>query len=100
MARALWRCPVCRRDFAVPVGWEPRGRTEWQVGLYCSNCSASMKVTASRDELDALHRQIDLDVFRLRSTVERLRSRRRAREIDVFVIALQRDLICADDFAR
>jgi hypothetical protein len=98
--RALWECPTCSRDFAIPVSWEPYGDTDWRLLLRCSSCSATLDLIASSAEVDALCRRIDRDRFRLGLDAARLRSKRLAKEIDVFVIALKRDLICADDFAR
>ena len=93
-------CLVCGRDFVQPVNWEPLGEDRWWMFLRCGECAVSREVTITNAEAErfesALHGRASL----LSAAARKLAAERMADEVDVFVQALQHDLIDAADFAR
>jgi hypothetical protein len=93
-------CLVCSRDFVQPLDWDPRGEDRWWMFLRCAECGVSREVTVTNAEAEryetALHGRASL----LSAAARRLEAERMADEVDLFVQALERDLIDAADFAR
>ena len=92
-------CQLCRAEAVVPVNWEDGG-DRWWIALRCGNCGARREVTLDDGEASALDRALDRGVNQIARTVEELERRRLLAEIDALSVALERDLIGADDFAR
>ena len=62
----------------------------------CGNCGARRDVTLNDDEA----RELDRGVHQIKRTVTALERRRIRAEADALSVALERDLVGADDFAR
>ena len=93
-------CTVCHESFVHPVDWCEADSERWWMLLRCGACAAEREVTVADDvaksygeDLDAAQREID-------QAVQRLDGERMAAETEIFVQALERDLIDAADFAR
>ena len=93
-------CAECRADYVHPIEWHEADDAHWWVLLRCGECSALREVTIPDDvatryskDLDSAQREIDVEVMRLDRE-------RMAGETEIFVAALQRDLIDAGDFVR
>jgi hypothetical protein len=83
-----------------PVQWWEAGDEHWWMLLRCGVCEEEREVTVGDDvakrydaDLDAAKREID-------DAVRRLDHERMAGEMEIFVEALERDLIDAGDFVR
>jgi hypothetical protein len=93
-------CARCRADYVHPLEWHETDAEHWWILLRCGECHAEREVTIGDDvvkrygeDLDAAQREID-------RVASRLGRERMAREIEIFVAALELDLIDANDFAR
>ena len=93
-------CAECYADYVHPVDWHEADDEHWWLLLRCGECNAQREVTVADDvatryseDLAAAERDID------RAAV-RLDCERMACETEIFVAALERDLIDAGDFTR
>ena len=94
----LIMCASCRSSIVNPVDWEENDETRWWVRLRCGACGETHEPsspTTRRSDSNATSRQDSVD----RRDVEKLDRERMLWEVDVFVAALERDLIGAADFA-
>jgi len=93
-------CAECCADYVHPVEWHEADDAHWWMLLRCGACRAEREVTIPDDvatryskDLDSAQREIDRELMRLDRE-------RMAGETEIFVEALQRDLIDAGDFVR
>ena len=93
-------CLVCGRDFVQPVNWEPLGEDRWWMFLRCGECGVSRDVTITNAEAERYETALHGRAALLSAAARKLEAERMADEVDVFVQALQHDLIDAADFAR
>jgi hypothetical protein len=98
-AAGLEDCPVCGRDFVYPVSWEPAGDSAWWMFLRCGECGMSREAAVSNAEADRFERALHARASVLAGAARKLQEERLSAEIDVFVTALEDDLIDADSFA-
>jgi hypothetical protein len=96
----LHRCPDCGRAYMCPMEWETAGDEHWLIASRCGECGAWHEQLATNDEA----RDFDLVLARQTAAIAvNVRSFDRERmeaEIELFVSALDHDLIDAADFAR
>jgi hypothetical protein len=92
-------CASCRSGGVNPVGWEEIDETRWWVRLRCGACGESHETFITNEQAKRLERDLAPGLRRIAETVERLDRERMLWEVDVFVAALERDLIGAGDFA-
>ena len=93
-------CPSCERDYVQPVSWEPAGEDRWWMFLRCAECDASRDVIVSNRDAERFETALHARATVLSRSLRELESEQMAAEAEVFVAALQRDLIDAGDFAR
>ncbi len=93
-------CRACRAEAVVPVDWEDEGDGRCEIALRCGACLDRRDVTLDYDEADEFGRALDRGVDRIARTARELERKRRLTEIETLTVALERDLIGADDFAR
>jgi hypothetical protein len=96
----LEACVVCGRDFVQPLSWEPVGEDRWWMFLRCGDCGVSREVTVTNAEAERYEGGLHARARTISVALRRLEAARMEAEIDVFVRALERDLIDAADFAR
>ena len=95
----LATCTTCGAEAVVPVDCADLGEA-WRIALRCGNCGARRHVTLDDDEAGEYGSTLDRGVDQIARTVAVLERRRLEAEIESLTIALERDLIGADDFAR
>ncbi|HET9736969.1 MAG TPA: hypothetical protein VFP78_02525 [Solirubrobacteraceae bacterium] len=95
----LVKCPTCRAEAVSPVAWEHEG-VEWRTSLRCGNCGHREEVTLDDEQARELDRALDRGVHQIARTVTRLERRRMLAEAEALSVALEHDLIGADDFAH
>jgi hypothetical protein len=99
--RRLVICPECGSDYvAVIDGQECDDGEHWAVTLRCGGCEVPRSVVASSHELDRFLDDLEWDALQLEGDAEQLWRERTSEEIEIFVWALERDLIGTDDFER
>ena len=96
----LGTCPVCERDFAEPVSWEPVGRERWWIFLRCADCGISREVLVTNAEANRFDDELHARAAVLSREARRLEGERIEAEAQAFFAALDRDLIDPGDFAR
>ena len=95
----LVKCPNCRAEAVSPVAWEDEGDA-WRASLRCGNCGHRREVTLDDHGACELDRALDRGAYQIARTVRRLERRRMLAEAEGLSVALERDLIGADDFAH
>ena len=95
----LHQCPLCHDDSVVPVEAEALDHGRWDLRLRCGQCGTYRDVVVSDD----VAKRYDLDLQRgmaeIAAALERHDRERMTAEAEVFIAALQHDLIDAGDFA-
>ena len=71
-----------------------------RISVRCGNCGERREVTLDDDEARDYDRALDRGVYRIKRTITTLERRRMRAEAEALSIALERDLVDADDFAR
>jgi hypothetical protein len=94
----LVTCRACAAEAVVPVEWEDGGE-EWYVSLRCGACGDRRDVTLDDVRARDFDCALDRGLYRIGRTVRRLERERMLAEVESLAIALEQDLIAADDFA-
>ena len=99
-AKALHICPECGSCLVQPTCWEQAGdRTHWRVWRRCPECEWSCQGVHGEHEIDAFDEQLDLGAHELADELKALEHANMADMAEAFVVALDTDLIGADDFS-
>lgn len=91
-------CRACGAEAVVPVGWEDGGIV-WHISLRCGACGERRDVTLADDQAREFDLALDRGVSRIRRAARRLERERMLADAESLAIALEQDLIGADDFA-
>lgn len=97
--RGLEYCPECWRPMVCPIDWETDGEQHWLMHLRCGECGAWREVRVTNEEAKEFDLALDRHVDQIRRALERIDRERMAAELDTLVVALEKDLIDAADFA-
>lgn len=100
--RSLHICPRCGSSLVQPTCWEQgqEHRTHWRLWRRCPECEWRGEGFYDEGAIDAYDEQLDSGTTQLADELRALQHANMRELADVFVAALQRDLIDADDFAR
>jgi hypothetical protein len=92
-------CPECGSALVQPTFWEQAGdRSHWRVWRRCPECEWRCQGVHGEDEIDAFDEQLDRGAHALADELRALEHVHMAEMADAFVVALDTDLIGADDF--
>lgn len=91
-------CRVCGAEAVVPVDWEDGG-DEWHIALRCGACGDRRASRLGDRQTREFDHALDRGVYRIGRTVRRLERARMRADVESLSIALEHDLIGADDFA-
>ena len=92
-------CCVCHDDSVVPVWWEALDDEQWRMLLRCGRCETYRSVVVANDRAKAYDRDLQRGMDQIAASLERSDLERMTAELQVFVAALEHDLIDAADFA-
>jgi hypothetical protein len=92
-------CEACRSDAFALVEWGEHAADEWWVVLRCGECAGWQETVVSRAGADSLEAALDEGLEAIARDLEAVDRERLATQIQAFVVALERDLIDAGDFA-
>jgi hypothetical protein len=95
----LHLCRVCHDDYVVPVWWDEVDDERWHMLLRCAQCETYRDVVVAEDVAKAYERDLQRGMAEISAALDRSDRARMAAELQVFVAALERDLIDAADFA-
>jgi hypothetical protein len=96
----LQHCRECGSDSVHPVEWEPFGDTHWWILLRCGACDAWGEGLVANDAAQRFDRELDEAQDEIVRAADRLRLEIMSAQAETLAVALERDLIGADDFAR
>lgn len=96
----LQRCRECEADSVHPVEWEPFGDTHWWILLRCGACGVRGEGLVANAVAQRFDRELDEAQDEIVRAADRLGLEIMSAEAESLAIALERDLIGADDFAR
>ena len=94
----LHQCAYCHDDYVVPV-WIEDLEEGWNMLLRCGQCETYRAVVVGDDTALAYERDLERGAAQIRATLKELDGARMADQVAAFIVALQRDLIDAEDFA-
>lgn len=101
VARPLHLCPCCGSGLVQPLTWEQAGgRFSWRVARRCPECEWLGSSVHNVKEIDAFDEQLELGSQELAGELRALEHANMSEMATSFAIALDNDLIGADDFAR
>ena len=98
--RRLVYCAVCGSSVVNPVDWDPHDESRWWVLLRCGECAWSREAIITDAEGERLERDLEPALRKIAKAAAKLDRERMLWEGEVFLAALQRDLIGPADFAR
>ena len=93
-------CAICGSSLVNPVDWHESDETQWWVRLRCGECAWSREAIITNAEAKQLERDLEPGLRKIAKAAAKLDRERMLRETDVFIAALQRDLIGPADFTR
>jgi hypothetical protein len=95
----LQHCRACQSDSVHPVEWEPFGETHWWILLRCGACGARNEGLVANAAAQRFDRELDEAQDEMVRAADRLGLEVMSAQVESLTVALQRDLIGADDFA-
>jgi hypothetical protein len=97
-AEPLHICFYCAGEFVHPVDWAEAGPAQWRILLRCPECEATREGIFEQATVEALDDELDRAAGSLLSDLQRVTHANMAEEIDLFIRALDADLILPCDF--
>ena len=91
-------CFYCCSEFVHPVDWAEAGAGQWRILLRCPECEATREGVFEQAAVEALDDELDRAAGSLLSDLQRVTHANMAEEIDLFIRALDADLIQPCDF--
>jgi hypothetical protein len=95
----LQRCPECGADSVHPVDREPFGDAHWWMTLRCGACWNWSEVLVDDNAAQRFDRALDSAQGQMVVAADRMRLESMSAQAERLAVALDRDLIGADDFA-
>lgn len=92
-------CPACGSSCVCPIEWEPDGAEHWMIQLHCGACDVWRDARVTNAEAKAFDLELDRQIASIERTLAAIERERMLEQADVFVAALERDLIDATDFS-
>jgi uncharacterized protein with PIN domain len=96
---ALHVCPRCSSALVQPTCWEQAGdRGHWRLWRRCPECDWRNEEVHAEAAIDAFDEELDLGTRALCEVLKALEHENMQFVADTFAVALEADLITADDF--
>ena len=96
---SLADCPACGADFVHPVEWSTSGCDHWRMLLRCGACHVRREAIVCNLDAAQFDRDLNVAEARIRREADLLGHEQLAEQTELFVTALELDLIDAEDFA-
>jgi hypothetical protein len=97
-AEPLHVCFYCASEFVHPIDWAEAGSGQWRILLRCPECEATREGVFEQAAVECLDDELDRATGALLSDLQHVTHANMAEEIDLFVRALDADLIAPSDF--
>lgn len=97
-AEPLHVCFYCGGELVHPVDWVEAGERQWRILLRCPECEATREGVFEQEAVEELDDELDRAAGSLLSDLQRVTHANMAEEIDLFIRALDADLIQPCDF--
>ena len=91
-------CPCCGRDLVYPLDWAPASTRKWAVTLRCPECEWRGGGIYDQSLVDRFDETLDDGTQSVLDDLELLTRSNMEEQIEIFVKALNADLIVAEDF--
>jgi hypothetical protein len=95
----LERCPACGRDAVHPLWWEAPDEEHWWIALRCGACGVRAEYLVTNEVAARFDRDLDHALGEIADEAERMGLEILSTQADALAVALEHDLIGADDFA-
>ena len=96
--KGLHHCTNCEGDMVQPVNWDEMENGDWSVHLHCPECDRVGQGIFSQATVDRFDKVLDEGGAELLKDVRDVTRANMQAESEVFVDALERDLILPEDF--
>jgi hypothetical protein len=97
--RSLHICPDCGSTLVQPTCWEQESdRSRWRIWRRCPECEWASESVHDAPAVDAYDEQLDQGSHELANELRVLEHENMREMAGTFIVALQGDLIGADDF--
>jgi nucleotide-binding universal stress UspA family protein len=91
-------CFNCGGELVYPLDWCEEGLRHWRIVLRCPDCESRREGVFEQGAVEDLDDELDRATAALLSDLQRVTHANMAEEIDLFVRALDADLIAPSDF--
>jgi hypothetical protein len=91
-------CFYCGGEFVHPLDWVEAGPRQWRILLRCPECEATREGVFEQTAVESLDDELDRAAESLLSDLQRVTHANMVEEIDLFIRALDADLILPADF--
>jgi hypothetical protein len=93
-------CPECGSGLVQPTRWEQTGsRGHWRLWRRCPECEWRADGVHGEREIDAYDEELDGGTEALAAKLEELEREGMRQVVEAFAVAIEADLIGADDFS-
>jgi hypothetical protein len=96
--KALHVCDHCGGGLVHPVDWAEESPEHWRISMRCPDCDERHEGVFDREIVERLDDELDRASAAMLSDYRRLAHANMNEEIELFVRALDLDLIGPDDF--
>jgi hypothetical protein len=97
-AVALHVCISCAGELVYPLDWDEAHPGHWRILLRCPDCESTREGVFGQAAVERLDDELDRATGALLSDFRRMAHANMAEEIDLFIRALDADLIGPSDF--
>ncbi len=91
-------CFHCAGGLVLPLDWSEEGHRHWRIILRCPECEATREGIFEQVAVERLEDELDRATAALLGDLRRVTHANMSDEIDLFVRALDADLITPSDF--
>lgn len=95
---ALHVCPHCAGGLVHPLDWAEDSPGRWRISMRCPDCDLLREGVFGQTLVERLDEELDKATGALLSDLKRLTHANMTEEIELFVHALELDLIGPSDF--
>ncbi len=96
----LHQCLLCHEDFVVPIEADALDEGRWDLRLRCGQCGTYRDVVVSDDAAKRYDLELNRGMAEIAAALRLQDHERMSAEAQVFIAALEHDLIDGGDFAN